>query len=64
MQKILLKEKKQHKKQKENIYDEEHKQLIGEITGKTFKLGDPIKIQVIDAKKDTRRIDFARIKSE
>lgn len=42
-------------------YDEDRKQLIGENTGTIFKIGDPIKIQVIEANKELRRISFARI---
>ena len=43
------------------IFDEDHKQLIGENTGTVFKIGDSIKIQVIEANKELRRISFARI---
>ena len=43
------------------IYDDEHKYLIGERSGKTYKLGDHIKIQVIEANKDMRKIAFARV---
>ena len=43
------------------IYDEDHKQLIGENTGTVFKIGDSIKIQVIEANKELRRISFARV---
>ena len=35
------------------IYDDEHKHLIGEKTKKIYKLGDKIKIQVIEANKET-----------
>ena len=42
-------------------YDEEHKQLIGEKTGTTYKIGDRIKIKVINANKETRQIDFEKI---
>lgn len=41
------------------IYDDEHKHLIGEKTGKVYKIGDKVKIQVIDANKETRKIAFA-----
>lgn len=41
-------------------YDEEHKQLIGEKTGITYKIGDRIKIKVINANKETRQIDFEK----
>ena len=43
------------------IYNEEHKQLIGEKTNVVYKIGDKIKIQVIDANKELRKISFARI---
>ena len=43
------------------VYDEDHKQLIGEDTGTVFKIGDRIRIQVIEANKEFRRISFARI---
>ena len=43
------------------IYDDEHKHLIGEKTNKIYKLGDPIKVQVIEANKETRKIAFANI---
>lgn len=42
------------------IYDDEHKHLIGEKTNKIYKLGDKIKIQVIEANKETRKIAFAK----
>lgn len=40
------------------IYDEERKRLIGEITNKTYKIGDKVKIKVINANKLLRQIDF------
>ncbi len=43
------------------IYDDEHKHLIGEKTKKIYKLGDKIKIQVIEANKETRKIAFANV---
>ena len=43
------------------IYDDEHKHLIGEKTNKVYKLGDKIKIQVIEANKETRKIAFAKV---
>ena len=42
-------------------YDEERKTLIGEHTGITFKVGDKIKIKVIEASKMLRRVSFARV---
>ena len=46
------------------IYDEEHKYLIGERTHETLKVGDKMKIRVIEANKLLRRISFERIKDE
>ena len=43
------------------IYDDEHKHLIGEKTNKIYKLGDKIKIQVIEANKETRKIAFVKV---
>ena len=40
------------------IYDEDRKQLIGEKTTTTYKIGDKVKIRVINAEKITRQIDF------
>ena len=40
------------------IYDEERKNLIGERTRKVYKIGDKIKIRVINANKLLRQIDF------
>ena len=42
-------------------YDPEHKILIGERSKETFKIGDKIKIEVIDANKQEKRIAFKRI---
>lgn len=41
------------------LYDDERKQLIGERSNKIYKMGDKMKIKVISADKETRRIDFA-----
>lgn len=46
------------------IYDEENKTLIGEHTKEILKIGQKIKIQVIEANKYTRRISFARVVQE
>lgn len=46
------------------IYDDEHKHLIGEKTGRIYKIGDKIKIQVIEASKETRKIAFAKCEEE
>lgn len=40
-------------------YDDLHKILIGEQTKKVYKMGDKVKIQVIEANKTLRRIGFA-----
>ena len=42
-------------------YDADHKILIGERTKETFKIGDKINIEVIDANKQETRISFKRI---
>ena len=42
------------------IYDEEHKQLIGEHTNTVYKMGDKITIQVIEANKLLKRVTFAK----
>ena len=44
-------------------YDADHKILIGERTKETFKIGDKINIEVIDANKQEKRISFKRIGS-
>lgn len=46
------------------IYDEDRKQLIGEHTNRVFKIGDLIRIRVIEANKALRRIDFALVEEE
>ena len=46
------------------IYDDEHKYLIGERTKDTLKVGDKIKIRVIEANKLLRRVSFERYKEE
>ena len=40
------------------IYNEETRQAIGEHTNKVYKIGDKVKIRVIDANKILRKIDF------
>ena len=40
------------------IYDEKRKNLIGERTNKTYKIGDKVKIRVISANKMLRQVDF------
>ncbi len=39
-------------------YDEQKRMLIGEVTKKTYKIGDTVKIRVIEANKLLRRISF------
>ena len=43
------------------IYDDEHKHLISNKTSKIYKLGDKIKIRVIEANKETRKVAFERV---
>ena len=40
------------------IYDENRKQLIGERTNRVFKIGDQVKIRVIEANKMLRKVAF------
>ena len=44
------------------IYNEERKIIIGEITNKTYKIGDKIRIRVIRASKELKEIDFELVK--
>jgi len=46
------------------IYDDAHKQLIGEHTNTVYKMGDKITVQVIEANKLLKRITFAKIDKE
>lgn len=46
------------------IYDDMHKHLIGERTNKIYKLGDEIKVEVIESDKQTRKIAFAKVEDE
>ena len=43
------------------IYDSDRKTLRGEKSNKIYKIGDKVKIQVIGANKETRKIDFKLI---
>lgn len=43
------------------IYDENKKQLIGELSNKVYKIGDKVKIKVKSASKMLRQIDFEMI---
>ena len=40
------------------VYDESNKILVGERTGKIYKIGQKIKVEVIGANKLTRTVDF------
>ena len=40
------------------VFDEEHMELVGEMTRKSYKLGQKIRVQVADTDKLTRTIDF------
>lgn len=46
------------------LYDDEHKQVIGEQTKKVYKIGDKIWIRVIEADKNLRKISFEKIEKE
>ena len=46
------------------IYNEERKILIGELTKKTYKIGDKIRIRVARASKELREIDFELVKED
>ena len=46
------------------IYDDERKHLIGERTGKIYKIGDKVKIRVIDANKETRKVAFELVEED
>ena len=46
------------------IYDDEKKHLIGERTGKTYKIGNKVKIRVIDANKETRKVAFELVEED
>ena len=41
-------------------YDENRKILIGEKTKQTFKIGDKMRVRVINASKELRQVDFER----
>ena len=40
------------------IYDEEHYELYGEVTHRTFKLGQPVTVEVVGTDKLLKTIDF------
>lgn len=46
------------------IYDEERYQMIGEHTKKVYKLGQKVTIEVVNADKILRTIDFALVEAE
>ncbi len=46
------------------IYDEEHYQMIGEHTKKIYKLGQKVTVEVLNADKIMRTIDFALMEVE
>lgn len=44
------------------VFDENRYELIGEMTGRTFKLGQPIRIQVVGVDRFMKTIDFMPLK--
>ena len=40
------------------IYDQEHYQLVGEMTGRTFSIGQSVSVVVVDADTLTKQIEF------
>ncbi len=46
------------------VYDENRKTLIGERTNRVFKIGDKVKIRVIEANKSLRKIAFELFEEE
>lgn len=51
---------------KDDYYNfiESHLVLIGERTGRTFKIGDPIEVKLINADVDSRQLDFRLLEEE
>ena len=45
-------------------YDDQRKTLVGERTKRVFKIGNEVKIKVISADKQTRKIDFKLIEEK
>ena len=43
-------------------YDDNRKVLIGETTAKTYRMGQEVRVRVLDASKFKRQIDFEIIK--
>jgi len=46
------------------IYDEEHYQMVGEHTKKIYKLGQKVMVEVVNADKFLRTIDFAFVEAK
>ncbi len=46
------------------IFDEQRYELVGELTKKTYKLGQPIRIQVLSTDRLLKTIDFIPAKDE
>ncbi len=44
------------------VFDEEHYEMVGERTGKKYKLGQPIKIQVVSVDRYLKTIDFLPVR--
>ena len=44
-------------------YDEKNLILIGEHTGRMFKMSDPVKVRVLEANKLEKTIDFELVKA-
>jgi len=45
------------------VFDEEHYELVGEHTRKRFKLGQPIRVQVVSVDRYLKTIDFLPVKN-
>ena len=43
------------------FHDEKNHQLVGQNTEKTYRLGDPVKVQVVRVDKDERIVDFVLV---
>ncbi len=46
------------------IYNQDQKILVGENTGKTYRIGQSVKIKVIEANKELRRVSFKLIEEK
>ena len=44
-------------------YIEERYELVGEDTGRTFKLGEHVQVKVIDSDKQLKTVDFMLLES-